>query len=378
MTDPSALRPEHLTVLRLLLERGDGSRAELAEATGWARNTVAQRLTELVELRWVAEVDGARSEGVGRPTTRFRMRTEDALVFAASFGQDQLHGALVTLRGEMLATETVPVALAQGPAASAQDCRDLLDRLRAQVPGRVVVAVIGVASPVDEHHRFINPVAAPGWFNQDLDAVFRPALELPLLIENDANLMALGTASTGRDDALIFVKVAGGIGAGTVFAGRLLRGAQGYAGEIGHTPLAGHEHVPCACGNQGCVAEIAAVPAIIRHIAEQGREVGGIDGIRDLVRQGDPVVVQELRSAGRALGETLIGVITAIAPQRVVLGGQITRIGEHFATGVREALYARTLPALSAHVRVETDADHEHSAVKGAAALARDRLFPRR
>lgn len=377
MSDPSALRPEHLTVLRLLLERGESSRGELADATGWARNTVAQRLGELVELRWVAEVDEPRTEGAGRPTTRFRMRTEDALVFAASFGQNQLHGALVTLRGEVIATETIPVDLAHGPASSALDCRALLDRLRTEASGRVIVAVVGVASPVDEHHRFVNPVAAPGWFNQDLDAVFRPALELPLLIENDANLMALGSASGERDEALVFVKVAGGIGAGTVLGGRLLRGARGYAGEIGHTPHPGSENVPCACGNRGCVAEVAAVPAIIRHLAERGRSVDGIDGIRELVRHGDPVVVQELRFAGRALGETLVGVITAIAPHRVVLGGKITRIGEHFATGVREALYARSLPALSAHVRIEADADHEHSAVRGAAMLARDRMFPR-
>lgn len=374
-----ALRADHVAILREFLSQGDRSRADLAAATGWARNTVAQRLNELSDAGWVVESHVVAQQGRGRPTARFRLRVESVLVFVASFGQDQLHGALVTLNGAIVGTETVPFSVQQGPEACVAAGRALFDRVReqAEVPASsVAIGVVGVASPVDDEHHAINPIELPGWNRFDLAAEFGDELGMRIIVENDANLMALGaSAEDPGAEAVVFVKIAGGIGAGSVVHGRLIRGLRGLAGEIGHTPIARAMELLCRCGNRGCLAEIAAVPAIIRDLAQQGYAIATLDDLHDLAMRGDPVVIAALRQAGRDVGEALIGLATALAPERIVFGGRITQFGDHVTTGVRETLYARALPALTSRIAIETSVDHEQCAMVGAAVVARERLL---
>jgi predicted NBD/HSP70 family sugar kinase len=374
-----ALRADHVVILREFLTHELRSRADLATATGWARNTVAQRLNELADAGWVVESDVVAQEGRGRPTARFRLRVESVLVFVASFGQDQLHGALVTLNGTIVATETVAFSVRQGPEACVAAGRSLFDRLReqAEVPASsVAIGVVGVASPVDEEHHAINPIVLPGWHRFDLAAEFGEELGMRVLVENDANLMALGIAAGDPDaEAVVFVKIAGGVGAGSVAHGRLIRGLRGLAGEIGHTPITRAMQLQCPCGNRGCLGEIAAVPAIIRDLVRQGYDISTLDDLQALALGGDAVVIGALRQAGRDVGEALIGLATALAPERIVFGGRITQFGDHVVTGVRETLYTRALPALTSRISIETAPDHEQCAMVGAAVVAREHLL---
>uniref|UniRef100_A0A942Y9I6 ROK family transcriptional regulator n=1 Tax=Neobacillus citreus TaxID=2833578 RepID=A0A942Y9I6_9BACI len=372
--DVDVIRPEHVVVLRELLANPTMTKAELAGASGWARNTVSQRLAELIDAGWVSEAEDAAQRGLGRPSSLYRFREGRALTFVAEFGQDQLHATLVTLRGRVLAATTVPIDLGGGPDAAARTAADVLARTLDDGRIRrddVAVAVVGVASPVDERHRAINPISAPGWFGADLDATFSSVLDLPVLAENDANLMAVGAARrSAADGVVVFVKVALGIGAGTVVSGRLQRGLLGLAGELGHTPVSRAAGLPCTCGNTGCLNRIAAVEPLVGAARDAGLEIGGFDDFERLAAEADPTVLGLIRQAGRDIGEALVGVATVLAPERVVLGGRLALIGEHLAAGVREALYTRVLPDLTRSLVIESSTDHHRDAVLGAAALA--------
>jgi predicted NBD/HSP70 family sugar kinase len=371
----SSLRPEHRAVLRELLSAPVRSKAELAAATGWARNTIAQRLDELVESGWVQEEPAARG-GLGRPSARFSLRVDQRLVHVAHFGRDQLDASLVTLHGDVIASRRVPVDLSQGPEVAAHTAAESLADLRADVSAAaedIALCVIGVASPVDQRRRAINPISEPGWFGLDIVETFGTALGLPVLAENDANLMAMGTAARGdAGEAVIFVKVAQGIGAGTVIDGRLRRGMRGLAGELGHVPVPRAAGVPCTCGNEGCLATIAALGPIVEGLRASGVEIPAHERFWELAAAADPTVVSAIRQAGRDIGQALVGVATAIAPERIVLGGRLATVGEHLTAGVREALFGRVLPDMTVGLTVNSCPDHDLAAARGAAVLAQD------
>ena len=112
----------------------------------------------------------------------------------------------------------------------------------------------------------------PGWDHYDVPGHISSALGGPVLVDNDVNLMALGEHATVYPDVqhLIFVKVATGIGAGIISGGRLHRGAQGAAGDLGHVAALNGGDTPCTCGNVGCLEAVASGPAVVRALRESG------------------------------------------------------------------------------------------------------------
>lgn len=375
MRDAGAMSFHLDTNARLVLNSlrtGGRSRAELAESTGWSRNTVASRLTELTDAGWVredSEVQGDR----GRPSLSYAVNPRGQGVYVAIFGWDQLHGAICGLDGEILAGEATRFGLGD-PQAAIEATADQLARLRAQPAARDVplaAAVIGTPSPV------ANPIQLAAW--SPIGAVptdFSDRLGLPVILENDANLMAVGLrrefAETG---SFVFVKIATGIGAGIIVGGRLHTGIAGLAGEIGHIPVRSGGDRQCACGNRGCLAEQASVPSLLRQLSSGTRRVANLEALANLVTSGDGEAVAALRSAGRDIGEALVGVVTGIAPDVLVLGGRLTQLGDHLATGVRESLTRYTLPALSSRIRVTTTSKHRTAGLRGGAELAFDVLL---
>ena len=124
---------------------------------------------------------------------------------------------------------------------------------------------MGLPGPVEHSTgRAINPPIMPGWDRYDVPAHTRRAFDVPVLIDNDVNIMALGErhAHLPEVDDLVFVKVGTGIGAGIISGGVLQRGAQGTAGDLGHVRVARADGVFCRCGNEGCLEAIAAGPAV--------------------------------------------------------------------------------------------------------------------
>jgi predicted NBD/HSP70 family sugar kinase len=236
--------------------------------------------------------------------------------------------------------------------------------------GSIRITVAGLPSPLDEDGHALNPSAMGSWSHIDARYALGEAIGTRVVIENDANLMALGAAAEHRDvDSLVFVKIAAGVGAGIVAGRRLQRGLRGMAGEIGHVPVSRRPEVACACGNRGCLGEVASVPALIQELRDSGVPIETLEDLETRALHGDPAVVATLRQAGRDIGEALLGVIAGVAPEVLVLGGRVARLGDHVLAGVRESVYARALPALSSGLRIQISADHERAAARGGSLL---------
>lgn len=378
------LNNDHRRILRLVAEQASVSRASLSAETGWARATVAQRLSDLVDARWLLEVESGAGAGRGRPSTMYELNARSAMIFVLSFGQTQVTTALVDLDGRpVISQEVVFASDAKVEQATqfAKESSSHLDALLAKA-GRsrseVRICVTGKPGPVDPEDPD-GPLPMPGWVSVRVRDIVESALGIPTILENDANLMALGSwASEGRPTGpYVFVKVALGIGAGILLDGRILRGRRGMAGEIGHSPVSTNSTEPCSCGQTTCVTQAAGVPAILREMQRHGSTAETVDDLAELAVHGDPIAASVLRQAGRYVGEALLGLVATLAPDTIVLGGRVSQLADHLVTGARETLYSRSVPALTAGMRVLASRNHRELALKGAGMIGLESLIER-
>jgi predicted NBD/HSP70 family sugar kinase len=197
-----------------------------------------------------------------------------------------------------------------------------------------------------------------------------------VFVENDANLMALGEQRVHWASApsLLLVTVGSGIGAGIVIEGRLYRGVDGGAGDIGHIRMHGHDE-PCACGAVGCLAAVASGDALARRLGSMGKDVARVEDVRRLVHEGDPDAIAAVRTAGRLAGEVLTTVVSVLNPEILVLAGEMAQTNEYFVTGMRELIYQRSLPRATRSLRVVSTKLGDRAAVVGMTELVVDEVF---
>lgn len=362
-------------VFELLRDGRPRTRAQLADATGLARSTIAARIEVLLRLGLVAPYGGGVSTG-GRPPSLLAMNPQARVVAGVDIGASHAAVGLADLNGTVLAERRDDLDVATGPEHVLGWVERVIADLLAELNRPVTeLAAIGMGLPGPVEHstgRAINPPIMPGWDRFDVPTHVQRAYPVPVLVDNDVNIMALGERHAHLPDVddLVFIKVSTGIGAGLISGGTLQRGAQGTAGDLGHVRVVRADGVICRCGNEGCLEAIAAGPALARSLREAGVEAeNGLDVV-ELVRQGDPVAAQVVRQAGRDLGEVIATLVNVINPSAIVIGGAVADAGESLLAGIREVVYQRSLPLATEHLRVITSRAGERAGVMGAAALA--------
>ncbi len=322
---------------------------------------------------WVIETADQPDGERGRPSQCYRLNPHAALICVVQFDVARFESRLVNLQGEVVAGTDRDIADDISGEAAATALQEALSTLTATpgiTPGLVRLAVIGVRGPVAAQTQTV-PWSFPGVLPTDLAA----RLGMRVVVENDANLMALGAArQMDRIESLLFILVQTGIGAGLVLGGQLHRGLQGWSGEIGHIPVAAAGDLPCPCGNRGCLAMIASNPALLAAISTPERPIATVSDLECHVKAGDIAAIGALRQAGRNIGEAIIGLIVGLAPEVIAVGGNIGLSRGHMLTGIRESVSRMAPPALSS--RLEIVAAPRASLTAGALHLALDSLFP--
>ncbi|MEI5583634.1 MULTISPECIES: ROK family transcriptional regulator [unclassified Agromyces] len=362
-------------LFQLLRDGAPRTRASLAQLTGLARSTVAARIDELMRLGLVTPVADAASTG-GRPSSQFALNPGARIVLAADLGASHATLAVTDLTGTVLASRAERIDIAAGPEAVlgwlVEHGLALVDEVGRDRRDLVAIG-IGVPGPVEhDTGRPVNPPIMPGWDRFDVPGWVQQHVEVPVLVDNDVNIMALGERALAWPNVehLVFVKVATGIGSGIISGGLLQRGAQGIAGDIGHVQVARGASVPCHCGNRGCLEALASGPAIARALREQGVAAGSGSDVVDLVKRGDLDAIQAVRQAGRDIGEVLTACVSLVNPSVIAMGGSMARAGEHLIAGVREVVYTRSMPLATEHLQIVQSAAGANAAVLGASMLA--------
>ena len=269
------------------------------------------------------------------------------LSIGVDVGGTKILAGLVDDTGKVLAT-----ARQATPRNDAADVLDVVvtvvDELRAQSPSSVEAVGLGVAGPVDSSRSTVFFAPNLGWSNVPVRALIEPRLGVPVVVENDGNVAAWGEfrfgAAADISDDIVLVTVGTGIGGGIIIDGRLLRGAHGAAGEIGHMNVKVNGR-PCGCGRGGCWEQYASGNALVREArslaAERRPEAGmllslgdgtpeGVQGVHvtEAARAGDPVAKQAFDTIGVWLGRGMADLAAILDPAAFIIGGGVSEAGD--------------------------------------------------
>lgn len=337
-----------------LFQDGDVlSRADVASRTGWARVTVTQRLERLLEEGLLVAHE-ERVNGRGRPATFYRLNAAAGTMLVADVGAGGMRVARCDLAGRLEEVAVLDSDVSEGPTA-------VLDRVRTGwgqvLPAGETPWGLGISLPGPIAYPsglVVDPPIMTGWNGFDaragIGAWFPGAVAL---VENDVNAMAVGEVAAAAEDGrtlsdILVVKVGTGVGAGIVSGGRVIRGAAGAAGDLGHTEadVSGirDDRPACRCGKVACVEAYAGGWALVRDARSRGLDVEDLDGFLAHLEAGDTVARRMTADAGRVLGSAIATAVSLVNPEQVLVGGSLGLAGDHLIAGIRERVYARSLP----------------------------------
>jgi predicted NBD/HSP70 family sugar kinase len=370
-------------VLRYVRQHLPCSRAEIAGATGLNKATVSSLVADLIERRILRET-GLTENRIGRPATKLVLDGAPYAAIGIEVGAGYLNAVAVDLAGDTIlawrrACDPAPESF--GPEQAATAIAALAKRVLTKTNRdgrRVLGLVIGVPGLVGPGGvvRFAPDL---GWRDADLLGLVSRAMGnpgFPVRVENDANLAVIAESRYGSHAGtanLIYLTGERGIGAGIISDGRLLRGARGFPGEIGHVQLdpAGPA---CACGRRGCLEAQASVGALI---ARGSPGAGNIEpdpelAVAELLRlaeAGDRTATGALAEGGNALGQAVSTLVNLLDPEVVVLGGYFATLAPWLIPLVEKEIQARGIVGLDGPVVTASILGHSAAAIGGAATI---------
>ncbi|MGC4807147.1 ROK family transcriptional regulator [Micromonospora sp. DT233] len=386
---PAAVRQGSLRELNLAVVLGriaaaprPPSRADVAAATGLTRATVSAVVDDLIAGRLVAEAEPAPRAGAGRPARGLVLAGDGPAGLGLEVNVDYLAVCVTDLAGRVrhhtvhrADLRPLPPADALARLVALADAARLDARRQGLTLAGAVLAVPGLVDAAG----LVRLAPNLGWRDVPVPALLaaHPPLAEPvpgipaLVVENEANLAALGELHADPDGPVSFLHISGevGIGAGIVLDGALFRGVRGFSGEIGHLTVrpAGR---PCGCGGRGCLERYAGQEAVL---AAAGLDRADLPAdtaaarLADLAAAGHHATRAALAEAGAALGVAVAGVVNLLDLDTVVLGGGYARLTPWLRPPVLAEVSRRVLTAAWSPVTVRPSALGPEAAVVGAA-----------
>jgi predicted NBD/HSP70 family sugar kinase len=362
-------------ILQLIRHGTCRTRKELIEYTGLSRSTITDRVDRLIDAGYIHE-SGVGASGGGRPPSVLDVDASTRVMLVADLGATHVRAALTDLAARPLAEERAEMRIDRGPDAVLSWVRQAFQRLLDRL-GRPAgdVCGVGLDLPGAVDHttgRVIRSFLMPGWDDHPVGTVMGAAYDVPILVENDANAMALGEwwSSWRETDSLILVKVSTGIGTGIVLDGQIYRGVEEAAGNIGHVRIRESDGRVCTCGSRGCVASLAGGHALAADLGQ-----GSSRDVVRLVQAGDPTAIARTQEAGRTLGVVLATAVSLLNPGVLVLAGDMAETGEHYLTGIREIVYRRSLPYTTRNLEIVTTSLGDRAGIVGMAVIVMEHVL---
>ncbi|MDD5434466.1 MAG: ROK family protein [Nitrospira sp.] len=260
---------------------------------------------------------------------------------------------------------------------------------------RIRVVAVGIGSPGIinmEKGVVVTSPNFPGWKNVPLRSLIEKSIDIPVVINNDANSAAYGEKWMGAGrhvSSMICLTLGTGIGGGIILGNKVWHGAHGMGGELGHITV--NPHGPrCNCGNHGCLESYSSATGMVRSAVElintgkrtkllknSGRKLHSITAkmIYEAAKEGDRLSINTLREAGKYLGIAIAGFINILNPEMVVLTGEVTGAWDYLFPSVKEEIQQRSYTAIMNRTKIVRGRLKGTAGTIGAAGLAWDKLL---
>jgi glucokinase len=318
------------------------------------------------------------------------MKKSAELVLAVDLGGTKLRSAVVSKYGKIAAVSNLKTEAEKGPEYIIDRLVESLGTLIAenQFSNKDISGIcIAVAGPVDVKRGIVTSSPhLPGWHNVPLKKIIAERTGIRTFVDNDVNAAAIGEyvfgAAKGVTD-FVYIAVGTGLGGGIIINGQLYKGADGAAGEIGHTII--KENGPkCSCGNCGCLEALCAGTAIEREIRKKLKKISATEVARvygkaaneitakdvgKAANEGDLIACEVISNAAYYLGIGLANVINVFNPQMIVLGGGVIKIGDIYVSPAIEVARETAFELPASTVKIVRSKLGDDTGILGAAAL---------
>jgi len=374
---------KHVVLDLIRFTPGGVSRVDLSRELGLTRAAVTSIINDLVDEGFVREAE-SRYSGGRRPIV-LEVAPNKGFVLGIDLGATHLYVALADFSATLLGEKEIEIDINEGPDACLQHVDTLVNQLLTELGfsfSEIAGVGVGVPGPVVIEKGMVSaPPIMPGWNNYPISGSLSKKWNCPVLVNNDAELGALGewAYGVGRGEKnLAYIKVGTGVGAGLIFESKIYHGTTGSAGEIGHITI-NQKGPKCSCGNNGCLEAFVGAKAISNRAQEELRKgrrsqlvgLGDLYQItsRDIIKaakRGDLLSQQVISEAGAYLGTAIAGLVNLVNPSIVIIGGGLSTSGDLLLDPIREAVVNRSLFVSANAVRISAALLGKRSTVIGA------------
>lgn len=394
--DQALVREINLSIiLNALRDHSPISRASLAGVTGLNKTTVSSLVQQLIDAHFVTEAGILKTEDTGRPGMMLELNPNAGCMLGMEIGVDFISVVASNFGVETVWRRQVQHAPDMGQEEILHRAVDLVREALKQIGDecREVLGLgVGVPGLVDISSGTILFAPNLHWRNVSVRRILEQNFDFPIHVDNEANMATLGESYFGvarGARSVLYISAGVGLGGGIVLEGRVLTGAGGFAGEVGHMTMQ-PDGLRCNCGNLGCWETLASQGSVFRRVREavEGGArtllLGYCDGdlenlsiplVVRAAQAGDSVATDALEETGVYLGIGLANLINALNPEVVVFGGSLSLAGDFLLPVINRVIAERALRWSLGTTRVHVAAHGFDACVMGGIASVHHQIL---
>jgi len=317
--------PASVAVFRRILTHGPLGRIDVSRATGLSQAAVTKAVTPLMESGFVVEAEPDRSSPiVGRPVNPLIVAHNRAHIIGIKITANRTYGVLTDLGANVIGRTDIEHGSADVQVV-VDTVADIVSILSAESGITADGLGVAVSGDINRAQGVIRESPLLGWTSVPLGEILQDRVGIPVVVENDVRALTVTELffGAGRDsESFAVITIGTGVGCGIFANGRIVEGAHGVSGEIGHLPLA-RESAVCSCGRTGCVEAVASTGSILKRVRD-GHDNQDLDleAAFRLAHDHDPIATAAFEEAGGAIGSALAALVNLVGPELVVITGE--------------------------------------------------------
>lgn len=368
-------------IIKLLNKYGVCSRANLAKETGLTQASITYITKELIDLEVIREI-GSIESASKHPAIGLSINPLKYALLGIQINRDYINVGFFTLAGELICKESLRYEKPEHPSFMIDDLLMTIQGILPHLPENTELIGGGVALPgpfMPSKGKIELMSGSPGWSEIDISGKLSKVLDIPFVLEHDANCGALSELWTGNVDTakdILYVNIADGIGAGLICNGKLHRGHIGTAGEIGHMCL-NFNGPRCECGNRGCLEIYCSLKKLKRDyeeiVFEKGYEASEnitADDILILAAEKDEIACQALEKSAAYLGIGLANMVNIMNPGTIILADRFSKAGNTLVEMTAKHMNKFLLKSLSENVEIRLPSESCDTTIMHGATIA--------
>jgi glucokinase-like ROK family protein len=373
--------------------KGPVSKMDIVAESGMSWSAVSDHVERLTNEKLISISEIGNSSG-GRKPKLYALNKHAGHIISIELGTSSVSVAICDFDCNILFSEHSSVDVGDGPDKVLTYIYEIASQLmvRNHIERKSVMGIgIGIPSPVEFISGLpVSPPIMPGWDRYPIRDFWTKHFDCPCYVDNDVNIMALGEHAKGLNfevENLIYIKIGTGIGSGIICDGKLFRGSNGSAGDIGHFDVG--SDVLCWCGNRGCLEAIAGGKALAvrgKELALAGKSPYLLDTLNERgditlkdigtgLQRLDPLSLELVRDSGAQIGRVIASLVNFYNPTLISIGGSISEFGDILLASIRQGVYQRSLPLATRNLQINKSVLGKTAGLIGGAFMTIDQLI---